>query len=408
VRLATPLAVLAGFLLFATPASAGTVRYRLVQPAEPPVFGPIGENPKVGGRPEISSLAFAAAPGEANRLVATLEGASLRVRDEGAPLTADGCQQVSESEALCRRASSPFSAFLGDGDDRAYVEEGAVSGGPGSDELAGGPAGQSLLGGEGSDSLAGGPGDDTLYGGDEAPDALDGGPGRDVAAWSEESRPVRADLADPGRDGVAGDDLLAEIEGLTGGRGDDALNGDDGANRLRGGPGRDRLRPGPGRDAVDGEAGDDSLLLAGDGPGDGDLVTCGGGIDATFAPGPLTLAGNPGCERRDPIRDPSGVRYRRGVLRVPVLCPAELGTACLALVRISTRLRSLPREDRAERGRELRVGPGVVRSVQVRLPAALAALARRSDLRLTVDVAWTPDVGCVGECRRVGRLVVRL
>ncbi|HEX8102766.1 MAG TPA: hypothetical protein VF533_09150, partial [Solirubrobacteraceae bacterium] len=96
------------------------------------------------------------ADGEANRVVVSETPGAIRFTDTGAPLHAgEGCDQVSEHEALCRPQLSDLTiaVLLGDGDDEAASAGPAVVllGGPGAAVLTGGPGGDVLDGGRGAD-----------------------------------------------------------------------------------------------------------------------------------------------------------------------------------------------------------------------------------------------------------------
>ena len=160
----------------------------------------------------VTEIRFDAAPGEANRLAATREGAVWRIRDTGATVTPGGiCRAVDEHELLCEPTTrdSEVHAALGDRDDELLgLGDVRADGGAGNDRLV-------------ARQADGGPGDDVLLGGDEN-DSLSGGPGRDV---------------------------------VRGGGGEDV---------LLGGSGRDRIDAGYDRDRVDGGAGRDRLWSAKD------------------------------------------------------------------------------------------------------------------------------------------------
>ena len=116
---------------------------------------------------------------------------------------------------------------------------------------------------------------------------LDGRGGLDVASYADHTGAVHADLR-AGRATAAGEtDVLAAIEQLTGGSGDDVLTGDGAANKLDGGGGTDRLRGLDGDDdlrgsgTLDGGAGDDLVRLRGPGraicgPGSRDIAAARG------------------------------------------------------------------------------------------------------------------------------------
>jgi Ca2+-binding RTX toxin-like protein len=118
---------------------------------------------------------------------------------------------------------------------------------------------ENLIGTPGDDSLVGSASDNVLDGdgsGGPGVDMLRGGGGTDVVTYALRTSGVHADLGVPG----AGEDSIAEVEGLIGGSGDDVLVGTDGANLLNGGPGNDSL---------DGRLGADTLV---GGPGPHDLA----------------------------------------------------------------------------------------------------------------------------------------
>ena len=111
----------------------------------------------------VTEIAFEAAPGEANRLVATHEGAVWRMRDNDAAITPGGvCRAVTEHDVLCEPATrdSEVLVALGDGDDTLLAAgDVRADGGVGDDRIVAAEA-------------DGGPGDDVLEG-----HSLGGGPG---------------------------------------------------------------------------------------------------------------------------------------------------------------------------------------------------------------------------------------
>jgi len=135
---------------------------------------------------------YAAAPGEANTLVASASGTTVTLADDRATIVPGaGCSAAGAHRATCTTPDGfpSLSADLGDGDDRATVTgllAAVIDGGSGNDVLAGGDARDVLDGGPGDDDLRGGAEDDTLFGDgpglatDDGADRLDGGPGADV------------------------------------------------------------------------------------------------------------------------------------------------------------------------------------------------------------------------------------
>jgi Ca2+-binding RTX toxin-like protein len=152
----------------------------------------------------------------------------------------------------------------------------------GEDQLDGGPGDDRLYGDDGHDTLTGGPGDDTFY----------GGRGRDTASYAERPAPVQAALifADPdiprattanGDPALAENDVIFDdVEGLTGGDGDDELQGGTAGGVLIGGNGDDTLRGGGRQNRIFGGPGNDEILGGGN-----DLIDPGTGDDSINARG---------------------------------------------------------------------------------------------------------------------------
>ncbi len=127
-----------------------------------------------------------------------------------------------------------------------------VTGGGGNDELTGDGGDNVLVGGGGGDVLQG-------MGGK---DVLDGDAGNDTVVYSDTSEAVVLALK-AGADakafvGGAFQDIVRNVENITGGDGDDILSGDGAANRLIGGAGNDVLAGLGGKDELDGGSGTDT------------------------------------------------------------------------------------------------------------------------------------------------------
>lgn len=213
----------------------------------------------------------------------------------------------------------------------------------GSDTLTGGAKRDTLIGGGGNDTLVGGDGDDDLDGGDgedmsnggpgfdffnpvspgpDGPDVFIGGGQIDSLFLGSRNDPVRVTtdgVADDGEGcpgpGCEGDNVAADVEGVTGGDGNDILIGGPGLNdfsgstgndQLNGGGGYDELSGGSGEDTISGGPGSDELIgdagadqVAGDGgddylrdgfsDADVDVLSGGAGIDSLGGP-PVTVA----------------------------------------------------------------------------------------------------------------------
>lgn len=144
----------------------------------------------------------------------------------------------------------------GDAPDALYSIE-SVWSGSGNDSLIGSEAANELRGGAGADTLRGAAGDDTLWG-QGGNDLLDGGEGSDTIVYSDNTTPVRIDLAARlvtfvGQSWIP--EALLSIESAVGGSGADTLIGTAGANVLQGGGGADR---------IDGRGGSDTVSFAGE------------------------------------------------------------------------------------------------------------------------------------------------
>lgn len=209
------------------------------------------------------------------------------------------------------------------------------------DALAGDGRANRLLADGGNDRLDGRGGDDLLEGG-SGDDTILGGEGFDWAIYRGDAA-VRVDLArQDAQETGQGRDLLAGIEALMGGGGDDRLRGDalgnlfrgeagadllvgrGGNDTLRGGAGNDTLAGGAGRDRLDGGEGIDLaaydgrkamvLALAPDGRavrgGDGDMLI---GIEGLRSgAGDDRLTGNAGANRLEGRRGDDRLAGRAG------------------------------------------------------------------------------------------------
>jgi hypothetical protein len=166
-------------------------------------------------------------------------------------------------------------------------------GSPGNDTIAGSGANNNLNGGEGDDDLCGLAANDTLLGG-PGNNALDGGTGFDATSYADVpvepgDAGVEADLTVGFGTGPDRNDVVANIENLTGSAGRDNLRGSDGNNTIRGGKSADNIRGGSGDDTLRGGGGNDALR---GGSGDDDMFG-GGGNDRLFG-GSGTDFGNGG------------------------------------------------------------------------------------------------------------------
>lgn len=177
-----------------------------------------------------------------------------------------------------------------------------IHGTPGNDVICGLGGHDQLYGEGGNDVVRGGAGWDRLYGGighdgldgDEGPDRLKGGsggdwfrggPGDDHVVYWGQTKPVRIRVGNGPNDGTAGeqDDVLKDVESISGGKGDDIIVGTDNpyqgqAYKIFGNAGNDQLAGGTN---LFGGEGDDSLDTTQDRVRNN--MDCGPGIDSVLA-----------------------------------------------------------------------------------------------------------------------------
>jgi Ca2+-binding RTX toxin-like protein len=216
---------------------------------------------------KTQEIFYRAGPGEANRVRATTDGATVTVVDSGAAIVPGmGCVSIDENEATCNRPG--FVAINMELGGRA--DTGRVSGPMITLRAEGGGGRDRLVGAQFPDVFDGGRGADVIYG--------RGGPS-DWIRYQDRSEDLQVTLADGKRnDGSRLDgpkrDRLRSIENVVGGSGDDLLVGTPGENTLTGNAGHDVLRgkAGPdsffdedGRDRSYGGAGADLFYSAGSG-----------------------------------------------------------------------------------------------------------------------------------------------
>jgi Ca2+-binding RTX toxin-like protein len=244
---------------------------------------------------DSAAVHYVADPGEANDVTMDdfSDPSEVEIRDTGATIIAgSGCVSVDANTVQCEDPDGVIEAELGDGDDllSSTVEGWAVlRGGDGDDRIDGGDGSyeltEYLFGGSGNDILRGRRGRDVLTGGSGA-DVLSGGTScdaelaglcfihMDTVTYAGRVSPVHADAdiaaADDGEEGE-GDTIIADVERIVGGNGNDALAGittnffsfnDPGpliGMVLEGRAGDDVLRGTKGRDSIFGGSGDDRI-----------------------------------------------------------------------------------------------------------------------------------------------------
>ena len=198
-----------------------------------------------------------------------------------------------------------------------------VAGSPEGDEIGGDEYDNELVGMDGDDSLLGGGGNDDLKGEHDS-DTLDGGAGDDLidgdgdydlpsgtdtASYTSASAGVEVSLLlqSSWQDTIgAGDDLLRNIENLTGSHHDDTLTGDDLANTLEGHHGIDHLDGNGGNDTLRGGLGNDTLD-GGEGVDRASYYYATGGVTVSLLTG--TAAGAQGIDTLTEIEEIGGGAY---------------------------------------------------------------------------------------------------
>jgi Ca2+-binding RTX toxin-like protein len=262
---------------------------------------------------DAAALHYVADPGETNDVTVDFgDPSGIEIRDTGATISpGSGCTSINAHTVRCADPDGVLEAALGDGDDFISTNLGdwsVLRGGDGDDRidggfnsfdvieyLFGGAGDDVLLGRQGSDVLNGGPGGDLMSGGTSC-DAETAGLcfiNNDTVTYAGRVNRVHADAdiaaADDGeRD--EGDTIIADVEHIVGGKGNDVLAGIttnfftfDSSKRLvgmmlEGRGGDDVLRGNRGPDSILGGAGDDLLRGAGRadelsaGPGDDRLI----------------------------------------------------------------------------------------------------------------------------------------
>jgi Ca2+-binding RTX toxin-like protein len=269
--------------------------------------------------------------------------------------TGDG--QAGESDNV---AADVEDATSGSGNDVLTGNDGrnVLDGGPGGDALHGMGGNDVLMdsGGDNApDGLDGGAGDDTMAAG-AGPDVYNGGDGEDaVTDYAGRSFPVSVTLDNNADDGGAGegDNVMANVEDVTGGAGADTLVGNDADNELDGGAGDDQISGGDGNDGLDGGAGRDTIdggggrddLVGGGGADtlksrDGltDRLNCNGGTDSVQGEARDDIAGN--CENVSiapptPVTIMSVTVTRAGFVVIRVACPA-VERSCAGAIIVKT------------------------------------------------------------------------
>jgi F420-dependent oxidoreductase-like protein len=198
---------------------------------------------------------------------------------DGASLTAGtGCRSTA-TDVRCTGQIN-IRVATGAGDDSIDFSSPApfcgliVDAGPGSDVIKGSNSC--------SDTINGGADEDTIDPG-LGPDDVNGGDGGDTVLYPRAAS-VKVTLDNQADDGVSGesDNVHSDVEGVTGGDGNDTLVGNGFGNRLIGGLGADTINGGQGADRLEGGDGNDTIDA---GDSEPDAVDCGAGTDSATIDG---------------------------------------------------------------------------------------------------------------------------
>lgn len=242
-----------------------------------------------------------------------------QVRDTAGDSLAAGSRCLSINSRVVRCARAPIASLRATGgakNDRIVVDatfrsgtlisgntgRDTILGSPGVDNIFGEGHGDILFGRNGDDYIKGGddidyldsgPGQDSIFGdndndiwfaeaaSDARTDVFSGGAGDDTATYQKRTQPVSVSLNGRPDDGAAfaeRDNILADVENITGGAGNDLLTGSNGGNRIIGNGGNDTIDGLDARDRLYGDAGNDAIT---GGKGRDDMVG-GAGNDRLF------------------------------------------------------------------------------------------------------------------------------
>jgi Ca2+-binding RTX toxin-like protein len=182
----------------------------------------------------------------------------------------------------------------------------SVNGSNFNDLLTGNSLSNYLGGGAGNDTLDGAAGNDNLAGG-LGDDSLNGGADYDNIDYSSSATAaVIVNLATGTASGGDGNDVLLNIEGVSGSAFNDHITGNSGGNNLSGRDGNDTLLGGDGNDNLTGGAGDDSLD-GGSGTDAANYNEAIAGVTINLAAG--TVTGGSGTDSLTSIENVSGSQF---------------------------------------------------------------------------------------------------
>jgi Ca2+-binding RTX toxin-like protein len=321
--------------------------------------------------------------------------------------------------------------FVSGGNDRDVVDGGSagdlVVGGADDDEVNGAQGDDQLSGGAGNDHVDAGIGDDELQGnagadnlvGGQGRDEISGGADDDTVDYSGNAAPLTVDLDGSTYDDGAeneGDTVLADVENVTGGTGNDKLTGNDQHNVLIGAQGNDSIDGGTNNDTLIGASGDDSIQSK-----DGvlDVVDCGIGNDTLDAdpvdqltdcelpvvtPGGGEGTGQPPVTPpvTPPITSPKLVigaasRVSRSrVVKLSVSCPKSAGATCTGTLRLQRKVKG---KVKTLGSKGFKVPAGAKRTLKIKVSKSTAKSVARKPLK--VNAAAKSTAGASDTSRKV-------
>ena len=321
--------------------------------------------------------------------------------------------------------------FVSGGNDRDVVDGGSagdlvvggaddddVTGAQGDDQLSGGAGNDHLDAGIGDDELQGNAGADNLVGG-QGRDEISGGTDDDTVDYSGNAAPLTVDLDGSTYDDGAeneGDTVLADVENVTGGTGDDNLTGNDQHNVLIGAQGNDTIDGGTNNDTLIGASGDDTIQSK-----DGvlDVVDCGIGNDSLDSDPvdqltdcelpPATPGGGEGTGQppvtppvTPPITSPklvigaAGRVSRSGVVKLSVSCPKSAGATCTGTLRLQRKVKG---KVKTLGSKGFKVPAGAKRTLKIKVSKSTAKSVARKPLK--VNAAAKSTAGASDTSRKV-------
>ena len=302
----------------------------------------------------------------------------------------------------------------------------SLTGGPGTDSITGGDGSDLITGGDGNDTLNGAGGDDRIVG-DRGDDNMNGQNGDDTLVWNNGDNSDRmegeggADVTEVNGAVAQGDAFVTAPNGqrvkfdrtnlvpftldigtveslaLNTLGGDDTITAAPGAGSLIG-------------IAADAGSGNDRIDVRDGAP---TLVRCGDGNDSGTADGIDVLG--PGCEavERTLVGPPVGIgaarvkaggRLRKATAPVRLSCPALAAGDCTGRLTLTSNgaLRLGRTKVVAVLGSaNYRVAPGQTRTVRVKLPSTLKAIAgRRRSLSIRATAVGRDGAGNISEATR--------